>query len=202
MAQTKSNIPTKRLAVIAGILNEELGLDPEINIKGKKAELIADIVDAGGEMIPDDQVTLDDAGVVEDLVSLGIKLPWVADTTEDADVDDEDADEEEAEEKPKKKAPKKAPKKASKSEEKPAKKPAKKKAEKKAPRLQRPLVVADSFGKKFQTREEICEAANAVMEEAGQSNMKQTIHVFNVYVSVLVHTGVVELKDSKYRLAQ
>jgi outer membrane biosynthesis protein TonB len=203
MAQKKTSLTTKRLAEIAGIMNEELGLDPAINTKGKKGEIVSDILEAGDEIIPEDKDMLEE--VADDLTSLGVKLPWIAPTEEAEEAEPEEADTEEEEEEkapagkpaPKKekgegkKAPAGKPKKATagKSKKAPAEKD-------KTPRLQRPLVVIDSFTDEWQNKDQICEAADAAMDEAGQSNLKQTKHVFNVYLCALIHTGFVKSKKA------
>lgn len=125
-------ITLKILKNIAKGMNEDLDLEPPIDLDGVKLnDLREDIVETGEDLIVDDAQFFDDA-TVDVLMEMGVTIPWMFDATEDEDEDEDEAEmtaeviedepEEEVIEEPKKERPQAKNKKAKKEKKSKAKK--------------------------------------------------------------------------------
>lgn len=83
---TMAKVTVKELTNLAKTINDEIQLDPPINVKNAKLGILtSEVKEACGELIPEDQEHFD-AAQIEIMTKLEVEIPWA----EEADEEEED----------------------------------------------------------------------------------------------------------------
>lgn len=229
MAKVKI-LEKKTLVAVAKDLNDVMELDPAIDIKQEAKKLQPDVIEAAGQLEPDDELK---ASTVKTLEKLGVELPEEAEEEEEPEtceecgelVDEctcEEEPEEEEEEKPKAKKGKAKGKAKTKAkdedeeEEKPKAKKGKAKGkakakdedeEEEAPKKKRSMTRIDAVAavlndaEKAISTDDICDDSDALYEEnGGKSNPKEALWATNMMVKCLRAMDLIKDKDGMITL--